>query len=170
MRPQTTEHDPYYSRYIDLVPEGDILTILEAQIGDTAALLSGVSEERAAGSYEPGKWSIKEVIGHLSDTERIMGYRALRIARNDRTPIEGFDQEPYVRHANFGRHTLRTLANDLCTVRQSSLGLLRSFDAEAWTRCGIANNAEITVRALAYVIAGHELHHRRILENRYLAL
>jgi uncharacterized damage-inducible protein DinB len=169
MRPQAHEHDPYYSRYIDLVPQGNIVSILETQIGDTVALFDGVGEERAGASYEPGKWTVKEVVGHLSDTERIMAYRALRIARGDRRPIEGFDQDPYVRNANFGRHTLRTLVDELQIVRQASLALLRSLDAGDWTRRGTANNAEVTPRALAFIMAGHELHHRRILKDRYLA-
>ena len=169
MRPQAHEHDPYYSRYIDLVPDGDIVSILETQIGDTVALFDGLDEGRAGSAYEPGKWTVKEVVGHLSDTERIMAYRALRIARGDRRPIEGFDQDPYVRNANFGRHTLRTLVDELQTVRRASLALLRGLDAGDWTRRGTANNAEVTPRALAFIMAGHELHHRRILKDRYLA-
>ena len=103
MRPAITEHDPYYSRYIDLVPDGDIVATLESQIAATIALLADVSEERASSSYEPGKWTVKEVLGHLSDTERIFAYRALRISRNDRTPIEGFDQDPYVQNGPFAK-------------------------------------------------------------------
>lgn len=170
MRPEANEHDPYYSRYIDLVPDGEIVTTLETQIGDTIALVNTVSEERAGESYQPGKWTIKEVIGHLSDTERIMSYRALRIARGDQRPIEGFDQDPYVQNGHFDRLTLPTLMDELQTVRQASLALLRPLDSTAWTRRGTANNAEITVRALAYIMAGHELHHRRILKDRYLTL
>jgi uncharacterized damage-inducible protein DinB len=166
-RPEAAEHDPYYSRYIDLVPDGDIVTTLETQIEATSALLAGVSEERAAASYEPGKWTVKQVLGHLSDTERIFAYRVLRISRNDRTPIEGFDQDPYVENAPFTRCSLAAIVDEFHSVRRASVLLLRHLDPQAWTRRGIANQKEITVRALAYTMAGHELHHRTILERAY---
>jgi uncharacterized damage-inducible protein DinB len=167
-RPDVSEHDAYYSRYIDLVPEGDILAMLDAQLADTIALLSGVGEERAGLAYEAGKWTLKEVLGHMIDTERIFAYRALRIARNDPTPMEGFDQDPYVQNANFTGVRLAVLMNEFRAVRQSTLFLLRSLEPQAWNRSGIANGKAITVRALAYLTAGHELHHRAILRDRYL--
>ncbi len=167
-RPSPTEHDPYYSRYIDLVADGDIVATLEGQFTETAALLSGVSEERAGSAYAPGKWTLKDVLGHMSDTERIFAYRVLRIARNDRTPIEGFDQDPYVANGNFSAQTLAALVDDFRAVRQATLTLLRSLDTQAWARSGTANKKGITVRALAYTMAGHELHHRAILRDRYL--
>lgn len=167
-RPQSSEHDPYYSRYIDLVPDGDIVSMLDAQRAETVGLLAGVSEDRANSSYAPGKWTVKEVLGHISDTERIFAYRALRFARNDQTPIEGFDQDPYVISGSFNRLPLSMLVEEFRAVRQATLALFRSFDQDVWTRQGPANGKAITVRALAYTTAGHELHHRAILRDRYL--
>jgi len=166
-RPQADEHDPYYSRYISLVPEGDILDTLRAQITGTQELLGGLSEDQGNFRYAPGKWTIKEVVGHLSDTERVFAYRALRIARNDQTPIEGFEQDDYVRFGPFARRLLAGLVEEYGAVRQSSLCLLRALDEEAWSRRGIANKATVSVRAVAFILAGHELHHRRILNEKY---
>jgi len=166
-RPQPDEHDPYYSRYISLVPEGDVLDTLRAQVADIQALLGGLSEDQGNFRYAAGKWTIKEVVGHLSDTERVFAYRALRIARNDQTPIEGFEQDDYVRFGPFARRSLAGLVEEYDAVRQSSLCLLRALDEEAWSRRGIANKATVSVRAVAFIMAGHELHHRRILKEKY---
>jgi hypothetical protein len=166
-RPQPDEHDPYYSRYISLVPDGDVLDTLRAQIADTQALLGALSEDQGNFRYAPGKWTIKEVVGHLSDSERVFAYRALRIARNDQTPIEGFEQDDYVRFGPFARRSLAGLVEEFGAVRQSSLCLLRALDEEAWSRRGIANKATVSVRAVAFIMAGHELHHRRILKEKY---
>lgn len=169
-RPQAGEHDPYYDRYISLVPDGNIIEILSNQIGDTVDLLATVSEDQAGRSYAPGKWTVKEVVGHLSDAERIFAYRMLRIGRGDKTPIEGFDQDPYVQDGPFrdSQCTLASLVDEFKSVRQATLQLLKHFGSEAWMRRGVANQLEITVRSLAYTTAGHELHHRRILRERYL--
>jgi hypothetical protein len=167
LRPQSDEHDPYYCRYISLVPEGDILATLRSQIADTQALLKKTGEERGNFRYAPGKWSVKEVVGHLSDAERVFGYRALRIARNDQTPIEGFEQDDYIRFGPFAHRSLAELLEEYTTVRQSSLCLFNQLDQEAWSRRGTANKATISVRAIAFVLAGHELHHRRILKDKY---
>jgi hypothetical protein len=167
-RPDATEHDPYYTQYVSLVGDGDIVRTLESQIGDTINLLSPLTAEQASRSYEPGKWTIKQVIGHLTDAERIFAYRMLRIARNDRTPIEGFDQDPYVLNGPFEHYPLPDLVAEFRAVREATLQLLRHFDADGWRRSGIANGKEISVRALAYITAGHELHHRKILSERYL--
>jgi hypothetical protein len=141
---------------------------LERQHAETQTLLGGLSEEQGASRYEPGKWSVKELVGHLIDTERILSYRLLRIARGDRTPIEGFDQDPYVANSNAGARTLRSLASEFGHVRAATLALVRGLDDAAWSRRGTANENEVTVRALAHIIAGHELHHIRILRERYL--
>ncbi len=167
MRPQADEHDPYYAKYISLVPDGDVVATLEGQISGTLESLAGVSEQQALQSYAPGKWNIKEALGHLIDTERVLCYRALRVARNDPTPIEGFDQDPWVRNAPFDKIPLRTLLDEFQAVRTATVYLFRALDPEAWIRRGTANNAPVSVRALAYVIAGHELHHRKILGERY---
>ena len=118
--------------------------------------------------YAPGKWSVKEILGHLNDTERIFAYRALRISRGDQTPLAGFEQDDYVRNGPFARHPLEDLIEDYIAVRRATISLFRNLDEAAWTRRGVASENEVTVRALAYMIAGHELHHRRILEEKYL--
>jgi DinB family protein len=166
--PEASEHDVYYVRYISLVPGSDILRTLAREPAETAALISRFTEEQGDYRYAPEKWSVKEVLGHLIDTERILSYRALRIARHDQTSIEGFEQDDYVRHGGFGNRTLAELSEEFQCIRRASLFLFRNLDAEAWMRRGVANQKEISVRALAYVIAGHELHHRRILRERYM--
>jgi uncharacterized damage-inducible protein DinB len=132
-------------------------------------LLSGREEEDGNFRYALEKWSAKEVLGHLCDAERIFAYRALRVGRGDRTPIEGFEQDDYVRNSPAGRTTLAEIIEDYIAVRRATLTLLRTLDEEAWGRIGVANKHEISVRALAYIIAGHELHHRRILEEKYFS-
>ena len=168
-RPQPGEYAPYYGRYISLVPGEDILSTLDQQRRETMMLLCGGDDEDGDFRYAPDKWSAKEVLGHLCDTERIFAYRALRIARADATPIEGFEQDDYVRNGGFALRSLADLIEDFIAVRRATLSLLRNLDEAAWMRRGIANKNEVTVRALAYIIAGHELHHRRILEEKYFA-
>ena len=167
VRPVQNEYDSYYHRYISLVPEEDVLIALDQQLSETLILLRSLSEQHGTFRYEPDKWSVKEVLGHLIDTERIMSYRALRIARNDRTPIPGFEQDDYVRNGDFDKRSVSNLAREFEQVRRSTISLFRNLEPEAWERKGIANNVEISVRALAYVIAGHELHHKAILKDRY---
>jgi DinB family protein len=167
-RPQPDEYALYYDRYISLVPGNDILHTLDEQRRQTVLLLSGRSEADGDLRYAPDKWCLKDVLGHLNDTERIMSYRALRISRGDATPIEGYEQDDYVRNGPFMRRSLADLIEDYIAVRRATLSLFRNLDEAAWTRRGVANNNEVTVRALAYIIAGHELHHRRILDERYL--
>jgi hypothetical protein len=166
-RPQAGEYEPYYDRYISLVADGDILPTLENQRRQTMLLLSGRDETDGDYRYAPDKWTAKEVLGHVCDTERIFAYRALRISRGDATPIEGFEQDDYVRNGPFAQRPLGELIEDYIGVRRATLTLLRNLDEAAWSRRGVANKNEITVRALAYIIAGHELHHRRILEEKY---
>jgi len=167
-RPQPGENAPYYDRYIALVPGNDIVTALEEQRRQTLLLLSGRSEADGDFRYAPDKWSLKELLGHMNDTERIMSYRALRIARNDKTPLEGFEQDDYVRSSSLGNRPLADLIEDYIAVRRATISLFRNLEEPAWTRRGVASNNEVTVRALAYLIAGLELHHRRIIEEKYL--
>jgi len=167
-RPQSDEYNPYYDRYISLVGSEDIILLLERQAAETATLFHSASA-RADFRYAPGKWSVKEMLGHVNDTERIMVYRALRVARGDKTPIEGYEQDDYVRNGNFGRRTLADLIEEFADVRTATVSLFRHLDAETGLRRGIANKNEISARALAYIIAGHELHHRRVLKAKYLA-
>jgi len=168
IRPANDEYLPYYSRYIERVPDGDVLSTLSQQNSETIALLRGLPESIANYRYAPDKWSVNELVGHLIDSERLFTNRALRFARGDATPVPGFEQDDYVRGATFNAYPLSELASELQVVRQSTLYFFRHIDDEAWARRGVANNAEVSVRALAYIIAGHELHHREILHTRYL--
>jgi hypothetical protein len=168
LRPQPGEYAPYYDRYISLVPGSDVLAALEDQRRQMLLLLSGRTESDGDIRYAPEKWSLKEVLGHISDTERIMSYRALRISRGDATPLEGFEQDDYVRNGPFARRPLADLIEDYIAVRRATISLFRNLDEAAWTRRGVASKNEVTVRALAFIIAGHELHHRKILEEKYL--
>ncbi|MFE5322626.1 DinB family protein [Paenibacillus sp. NPDC056579] len=166
-RPEQHEYAPYYGTYIQLVPEGNLIQLLDDQLDAALALLSGLSEEEAAYRYAPGKWSIKEVIGHITDTERIMAYRLLRIARGDTTELPGFDQDIYISGASFDQCSLPFLLEDLTVVRRATLTLVKGLSEEAWRRQGVASSSPFTARALACVISGHELHHLKVLQERY---
>jgi len=166
-RPEAEEYAAYYSKYIGLYPGNDVVSALETQRLQTTQLFAGRSERDGNFRYAVDKWTVKEVLGHINDSERIFAYRALRIARADKTPIEGFEQDDYVAHGGFDTRTLASLVEEFSQVRAASLGLFASLGDNAWPRRGTANKNEISVRALAYIIAGHELHHRKILEERY---
>ncbi len=168
-RPESTEHSPYLSRYIDLVPEEDVVGAVEWQGRETAALLARLSEEKAAFRYAPEKWSVKQVIGHVTDAERVFAYRLMSIARGETRLLAGFDEQEYVRHANFDDRSLADLVDDLVAMRRSTVILLRGLADDTWTRVGTANENRISVRALAYTIVGHERHHLKVLRERYLA-
>jgi uncharacterized damage-inducible protein DinB len=168
-RPKTSEYAPFYEGYISLVPEGEVLEILETQLQDWQRLLGDQSEQAADFRYAPDKWSMKEVLGHVSDSERIFAYRLLRIARGDQTPLAGFEQDDYVRTANSCARKKSDLLEELAVVRRATIALVSSLDDAAWVRRGVANQKEISAAALAFLIAGHERHHRLILEQRYLA-
>jgi hypothetical protein len=170
MRPAANEYAEYYHRYIQRVPDDDIRSILRVQLDDTLALLRPVSEDIAAFRYADDKWSIKQVVGHLIDVERIMTYRALRFARGDQTPLPGFDENAYAGTAGSDQRTLRSLLAELEVTRAATAAFFHNLPPETWTRVGTANNNPISVRALAYIIAGHELHHRELLQDRYLAV
>ena len=166
-RPAADEFFDYYGKYIEKVPGEDALSALSGQIADTVRLLRPLDGARALHRYAPGKWSVKEVIGHLSDTERVFAYRALRIGRGDTTPLAGFDETKYVPMASFDARPLADMLDELESVRTASLALFRSFDAAALARRGTANDKTVSVRALAWIVAGHELHHRGLLIERY---
>jgi uncharacterized damage-inducible protein DinB len=168
-RPDPSEHAPYFSRYIDLVPEEDVVTALAAQGDETQKLLASLDEERAAYRYGPDKWSIKGVIGHVVDSERIFAYRLLAVARGDETPLPGFDEKEYAKHANFDRRPLRDLAEELDALRRANLLLMRNLSDDDWNRRGVANNNATSARALAFTMLGHERHHLKVLRERYLA-
>ncbi|MGA2643857.1 MAG: DinB family protein [Candidatus Sulfotelmatobacter sp.] len=167
--PLPDEYASYYAGYISLVQGEDVLRTLDQQRRQTMMLLSGRDEEDGEFRYAPEKWNAKEVLGHVCDSERVFAYRALRISRADATPLAGFEQDDYVKNGPFAHLSLADQVEDFIAVRRATLSLLRNLDEVAWTRRGIANKNEVTVRALAYIIAGHELHHRRILEEKYFA-
>jgi uncharacterized damage-inducible protein DinB len=168
-KPQPGEYAPNYEKYLSLVEGENILNTLEKQRRQTMLLLSGRDEADGDFRYAPGKWSAKEVLGHVCDTERIFAYRVLRFSRADATPLAGFEQDDYVRNGPFATRSLSDLVEEFIAVRRATISLLRNLDEAAWMRRGIANKNEVSVRALAYIIAGHELHHRGILEEKYFA-
>jgi len=167
-RPAKSEYLPFYERYIALVPDGDVVSTLTMQIGETLALLRSLPASVSTYRYAPDKWSVNQLVGHVIDSEKLFANRALRFSRNDPTPLPGFEQDDYARASTFDAYPLGELASELEVVRQSTIFQFKHMDEQAWTRRGVANNAEVSVRALAYIIAGHELHHREILRARYL--
>ncbi|WJH33394.1 DinB family protein [Paenibacillus sp. CC-CFT747] len=166
-RPSEEEYAGDFGYYIRLVPEGNIIDILLAQEKQMTELLASLTESQGAYRYAEGKWMLKEVVGHIADGERVMTYRLLRFARGDQTPLPGFDQELFI--SPFENWTMPQLAEDYRAVRQSTIALLRGLPEEAWSRKGTANNVSVTARAIAYGIAGHELHHMGVIRNRYLS-
>jgi len=167
-RPASTEYIPYFARYVDLVPEGDILDRLRRQVDETASLVGKLSDHDADYRYAEGKWSVKEVIGHLVDAERIFLYRALCFARGESKELPGWDENEYVARAKFGARRLADLVAELRTARADTVSFFSGLDAEELMRKGSANKREYTVRAIAYVAAGHERHHGNIIRERYL--
>jgi hypothetical protein len=166
-RPEATEYAEFYAGYVSKVPGTDAISVLESQRLQMVQLFAGRSERDGSFRYAPGKWTVKEVLGHVTDAERIFTYRALRIARGDQTPLPSFEQDDYVKNGGFGERTLAGLAEEFALVRAASIALFRSFPELAWTRRGIASQKEVTVGALAFITAGHQIHHRIILEERY---
>ena len=167
-RPAADEFAPFYANYVSGVPDGDIVHVLRTQGQALHEMLNGLTGERAEYRYAPGKWSVKEVLGHVTDSERIFTYRALRISRGDATPLATFDQDTYVANAQFGRRELAGLLAEFRTVRAATVSLFEAMTAEESRRAGTASSAPVTARALAYIAAGHERHHTRILSERYL--
>jgi hypothetical protein len=168
-RPAADEFAPYYGRYIDQVADGDVEAVLEEQGAETLALLRSLAEEDGGRAYAEGKWTIKEVIGHVADTERIFSYRLMRAARGDETPLPSFDENAFAAAGRFGDRTLASLADELAAVRAATLALVRGLPEGAWDRRGVASGYGFSVRAAAYMIAGHEAHHVNLLRERYLA-
>jgi hypothetical protein len=168
MKPKTGDYNPYYDTYISLIEDDDIIKVLEEQLKSAETYLRTHSEENGNYYYEKGKWTVKEVLGHVIDTERIMAYRALAFARNEKQALPGFEQDDYVAESNFNKRTLDDLINEFKIVRESNINLFKSFDEEILNRRGTASDSEITVLALIYIIAGHEKHHIKILRVRYM--
>ena len=168
MRPKTGDYPPYCDSYISLLEGDDIIRILEDQMVSSGTFLRTFSEEKANFAYETGKWTVKEVVGHVLDTERIMAYRALSFARGEKQPLPGFEQDDYVAEGNFSLRTLSELISEFNLARESNMILFKSFTNDMLKRSGIANGYKMTVLALLYIIAGHEKHHIKILKERYL--
>lgn len=167
-RPGPQDYAPYYETYVSKVPPGDIMEMLSRGIEETDRLLGGLSDRQAAFRYATGKWSIAEIIGHISDTERVYAYRALRFARNDATALPGFDQDRFVAEAAFDSRPFAEVLDEFRAVRAASIALFRRMTSAALLRKGTASGFEFTVRAIPYILAGHEIHHRRVIEERYL--
>lgn len=167
-RPLAGEYDAYYSLYVDQVPDGDIVELLRAQRDEIDAFLAVVPEEREEHRYAPGKWSLREVVGHTIDIEWIKTYRALRVGRGDATPLAGVEQDDLVAGTNHGSRRLADMRGEWSHLRAANLALFAGFDDEILARRGVASGCEFTTRALLYVIYGHARHHLRVLEERYL--
>jgi len=167
-KPAPSEYADFYAGYIGGVPDGGILTLLQSELERSSSLFRGLTPEQASHRYEEGKWSVKEIVGHIIDGERVFGYRALCFARQDPAHLPGFDQDDYARGSNAADRPLGELVDELTVARQSNIALFRSLDEAMWSYRGIASDCELTVRALAYIIVGHEIHHRSVIEERYI--
>ncbi|HQR37213.1 MAG TPA: DinB family protein [Blastocatellia bacterium] len=167
--PEPTEYASYYGGYVSLVPAGDIVETLASQLATVRELLASIDESKGAYRYAPGKWSIKELMGHIIDAERVFSFRALAFARGDEQPIPGMDQDPYVANGKFDDVPLRDLAEQFDHLRAANVLLFKGLPDEAWTRIGTASGNPISVRALAHILAGHVAHHISVLREKYLA-
>jgi hypothetical protein len=167
-RPGPQDAAPYYFQYIDLVPAGDVLEILAGGLAETRRVLRELGPEREMYRYAPGKWTVRDLVGHILDTERVFGYRAFHIARGDMASLPSMDQEGFAATARAERRPLADLLDELDLVRRSHVWMFHSFDRETWERAGLAAGVNFRVRSFPYVMAGHEIHHRSVLVERYL--
>jgi hypothetical protein len=167
-RPGADEYAPFYQGYVERVPESDVMGVLAAQPAELRSRLAAVSREQETFRYADGKWSIRELVGHLGDAERVFGFRAFAFARGDEGPLPGFDENAYVERSGFDALPLTSLIEEFAALRSANLATLRRVDAAGFSRSGIANGNRVTVRALAYMMAGHVRHHLAILDERYL--
>lgn len=167
-RPGPKEHANDFNKYINLVPGDDVISVLENQLDETVALLGGISEEQSLGRYEPGKWSMRQLLNHVNDAERIFLFRALWFARGFPDSLPGFDQDTGVAGAGADEMSWNGLVEEFRSVRQATITFFRNLPDDAWLRSGIANDNSATVRAIAYILAGHVTHHTEILKQRYL--
>ncbi len=168
-RPEASEYAAYYGAYVGRVPETDVLAVLERQPDELRSLCARFTGERERFRYAPGKWSVREVLGHVADAERVFGFRAFSFARGERAPLPSFDENEYVAAAGDDGRPLAGIVEELALARAANLALLRRLDAAGWDRVGTASQHPISVRALAYVMAGHARHHSAVLQERYLA-
>jgi hypothetical protein len=169
-RPERSEHHEYYSRYIDLVPDGDVLLLLRSQLADTLALLEGLSPEQETHRYAEGKWSLREVVGHMIDVERLFELRALTMARQDGVDLPGMDQDEWARRNGAHARPIASLRDEWIAVRRSALHLFATFDEATGLRTGRASGRSFTVRSFPWILAGHEIWHRLVIRERYLGL
>ncbi len=167
-RPQTNEAASYYFKYIDLITSDDIVPAMENQMGEMLQFLSGISEEQSLHAYEPGKWTIREVLNHVNDGERVFAGRAFWFARGFTEALPSFDQDIAVEMAHANNMSWAELVEEFKIVRLGTIALLKTLPAEAWERTGVASDNPVSVRALAYIIAGHVTHHINVLRERYL--
>ena len=168
-RPAASDYPPYFAQYIDKVPEGDVLALLTSQIDETVQALSKVKEADAGFRYAPGKWSIREVVGHITDTERIFVYRAVCFARGETQPLPGFDENVYASNSGADAKSLAANLNELKTQRAATIAFFAGASAEGLARRGTANKREYVAGAIPFIVAGHERHHLGVLKERYLA-
>jgi hypothetical protein len=168
-KPEKAEYDAYYERYVSLVDERSLLESLAAQPGELSNLLGNLPDERGSYTYDEGKWTIKEVLGHLIDGERFFAYRILRISRGDTTPIEGFEQDEYIENARSNARSIVDLIEEFRLLREANMFLFKNLNEEDWLRMGMASGLPVSVRALAYIMSGHITHHVNIMQTRYLA-
>ena len=166
-RPAASEHNPYYAAYISQVPDGDLFASMESQARETVRLLRGIDEQKSQYRYAPDKWTIREVVGHVIDAERVFGYRALTFARADATALPSFDENAWAKESAAGERPMKDLIAEFEAVRAGTLAMFRGFTEDEFARSGIASKNPISVRALAYIIAGHERHHVKLLKERY---
>jgi hypothetical protein len=166
-RPERSEFSDHYAPYVAMVPNGDILGLLASTGAQRDATMRGITEVAASVQPVSGKWSIREILGHLADMERVMAYRALRIARSDRAPVAGVDQDQYAANSYASQRTIADLRLELGALRASTIALFRSFPAKVWPRLDVIEGDPVSVRALAYIIVGHDLHHLQQLANRF---
>jgi len=167
-RPQPSDYAGYFEKYVSIVPDGEVVGVLEQGLTDFANLLRPLNEAQGDFRYAEGKWTIKEVVGHINDAERIFSYRLLRIARGDKTPLPGFEQDDYIVSANSKSRKLTDLLDEFSTIRRASISLIRSLDEVALACRGTSSQKEISALAILFVLIGHELHHRTILQRLYL--
>jgi hypothetical protein len=165
--PPSTEYATFYREYIAELPLGDVLSLMRAQAHAIAKLPALVPPSQEAFAYAEGKWTVRQVVGHLCDTERIFGYRAFRFAHSDPTPLPGFDENSYVASSSSNRRALRDLVEELGFLRNANLRLFSNLDESQWRRMGTANSFPVSVRALAFIIVGHADHHLKVLRDRY---
>jgi uncharacterized damage-inducible protein DinB len=165
---QLGQHPEYFDRYISLLPDTDVFELLDQQPQVLYGMVNNLSEEEAGQAYAPGKWTLKELLGHMIDTDRIFAYRCLCISRHETQSLPGFDENAYVQHANFNSRTLAGLLEEYDLARKSHLALFRAMNEEMLNRTGMANNQPVTAKAFIVIMAGHELHHLNIIKERYM--